>query len=139
MLVDDDTMPTYRHWQQGVWFSLVGWWLIGFLCMLLFHWAYQWEWAIGCLLGGVQGISINWVANQLKKQVAEEATETKRLVGMLLLLSFVKTMAIAIAIVCFSGGSTLKCLVVMLAFLGYNCFIVIVSAFLFNKMVLTVR
>ena len=120
---------TYQQWQRTLWLALLVWWCIGTIALVIMNQNYQWEWTIGCLLGALQAISLNWVGNQVKKLLKNETTTSKGLIGKLLLLSFVKVTLVAFCIIAFGGGIALKSVVVMLGFLGYNCCIVFVSAF----------
>lgn len=122
----------YKKWQRSLWVSLLVWWCLGTLGLVLFKQTYQFEWALGCLLGGLQAGSLHWVAKQLKNKLQAGLTTDKAFISQLLVLSFVKVTLVAFGIVAFGGGVALKSLVVMLGFLGYNCCIVIVSAFCFN-------
>jgi len=122
----------YKKWQRSLWASLLVWWCLGTLGLVLFKQTYQFEWAFGCLLGGLQAGSLHWVAKQLKNKLQAGLTTDKAFIGQLLVLSFVKVTLVAFCIVAFGGGVALKSLVVMLGFLGYNFCIVVVSAFYFN-------
>ncbi|MCS6267666.1 MAG: hypothetical protein H2174_08890 [Vampirovibrio sp.] len=122
----------YKKWQRSLWASLLVWWCLGTLALVLLKQTYQFEWALGCFLGGLQAGSLHWVAKQLKNKLQAGLTTDKVFIGKLLVLSFVKVTVVAFCIVAFGGGVALKSLVVMLGFLGYNFCIVVVSAFYFN-------
>jgi hypothetical protein len=57
---------TYAQWQRSLWVSLLVWWCIGTMALVVLKQNYQLEWAMGCLLGVIQAVSLNWAGNQIK-------------------------------------------------------------------------
>ena len=49
----------YQQWQRNLWVSLLVWWCLGSLTIVLLKQSYQWEWMLGCLLGGLQAGSLS--------------------------------------------------------------------------------